>query len=57
MELKCWFCGTWFEEGNDLCEECRWHKCSYCGLCYCDLSKETQRAVDAMLEQYERAKK
>lgn len=56
MELKCWFCGTWFEEGGEMCDTCNWNKCPYCDLCYCDLSKESQRAVDAMQDQYIRAK-
>jgi hypothetical protein len=55
MNLKCWFCGTWFPEGGEQCMTCNWHKCPYCKKCYCDLSKEGQRVAETMNEQYIRA--
>jgi len=49
----CFVCGEKFEVSKaSECPRCGWLICVECGKCYCSLSKEAKRAVDALEETY-----
>jgi len=48
----CFVCGEEFEASSaELCPTCDWLRCPK-GHCYCNLSEEAKRAVDALEETY-----